>query len=280
MVSPERTKTGKTASWVSRHAALLVGGGAFVFAWALWAPLLGRNVNPAGVPSPDFLILALAGGMMPSFAALVWRLFGGRLNPDVRAGLERTSSYPAWLGACLILTPVLSVAGLGLQIVCGIRFEFGNVPSRLALGLAWPVMASLGEEFGWRGVLLPALRGRFGLLGSALLVGAVWGLWHLPVDWIGLQSQGAWFWPQFLIQGPVVLTAHSLIIAWLWMKTGGRTLTAIVYHFGITASAILLSNQAAGLTGSETLAADALAALPLVALSVVAGVSLRARRPL
>ena len=83
----------------------------------------------------------------------------------------------------------------------------------------------------------------FGLLRAALLIGLAWGFWHLPADWIGLKSQGAWFWPQFILQGPVLLTAHSIIMTWTWAKSGGRTIVAILYHFGITSSAILLGNQ-------------------------------------
>jgi hypothetical protein len=34
-----------------------------------------------------------------------------------------------------------------------------------------------------------------------------------------------------------------VIVTWIWSKSGGRTIAAIVYHFGITSSAIMLGNQ-------------------------------------
>jgi uncharacterized protein len=38
----------------------------------------------------------------------------------------------------------------------------------------------LGEEPGWRGFVLPRLQPRFGPLGGTLLLGFLWGCWHLP----------------------------------------------------------------------------------------------------
>ena len=40
---------------------------------------------------------------------------------------------------------------------------------------------ALGEEYGWRGFLQPALVKRYGLITGLTLTGLVWGLWHAPV---------------------------------------------------------------------------------------------------
>jgi membrane protease YdiL (CAAX protease family) len=39
----------------------------------------------------------------------------------------------------------------------------------------------IGEETGWRGFLLPRLRGHLGLPAAGLVSGIVWSLWHLPI---------------------------------------------------------------------------------------------------
>ena len=46
-----------------------------------------------------------------------------------------------------------------------------------------------GEELGWRGYLLPKLM-VLGKPRAYLLVGGVWGLWHLPLVWIGFTYPG------------------------------------------------------------------------------------------
>jgi membrane protease YdiL (CAAX protease family) len=40
---------------------------------------------------------------------------------------------------------------------------------------------ALGEEYGWRGFLQPALIERFGLTSGLTLTGLIWGLWHAPI---------------------------------------------------------------------------------------------------
>lgn len=43
-------------------------------------------------------------------------------------------------------------------------------------------LAFFGEEYGWRYYLQPLFQKRFGVRKGVLLLGVIWGLWHLPVD--------------------------------------------------------------------------------------------------
>jgi uncharacterized protein len=214
---------------------------------------------------------------MPSAGALIWHLAGGRVPASARDGLPSPRRFPLWLAGTFAIVPLMTLAAVGVQAVLGLPYNLGDVSSRLAVGAVWPLTAAVGEEFAWRGTVLPLLRLRFGFLRSALIIGLLWGFWHLPADWIGLKSQGAWFIPQFLLQGPVLLTAHSVIMTWIWERTGGRTLLAIVYHFGITASAIILGNQAKFAEASAAFPGT-IAGLSVVAcVGVAAGISLARR---
>jgi membrane protease YdiL (CAAX protease family) len=52
---------------------------------------------------------------------------------------------------------------------------YGVLPMFAAALLIGPV-----EEIGWRGVALPLLQRRYAPLWASLILGALWGLWHLP----------------------------------------------------------------------------------------------------
>ncbi|MFI8093918.1 CPBP family intramembrane glutamic endopeptidase [Streptomyces sp. NPDC086080] len=50
------------------------------------------------------------------------------------------------------------------------------------------VTTGLAEEPGWREFARPRMQRRYGPVGSTLVVGVLWGAWHLPLflsDWSG-----------------------------------------------------------------------------------------------
>ena len=49
------------------------------------------------------------------------------------------------------------------------------------LGPVLNCITCFGEEWGWRGYLLPKLRESFSDLPAILLTGAIWGIWHAPL---------------------------------------------------------------------------------------------------
>lgn len=79
----------------------------------------------------------------------------------------------------------------------------------------------MGEEVGWRGFLLPTLCKNHSLFASSLIVGVLWGVWHLnftggPLGFL-------------LFTGSIVL--NSVFLAWLYRRSGGNLFVAILEHF-------------------------------------------------
>lgn len=99
--------------------------------------------------------------------------------------------------------------------------------------------AFFGEEYGWRYFLQPLLQKRFGLKGGVLILGVLWGLWHLPIN-IFYYSPDTWM-ISVLLQ---IITCISLGIffAYGYMKTG-NIWVPVAMHF-------INNNMIAVLTGS------------------------------
>jgi membrane protease YdiL (CAAX protease family) len=91
----------------------------------------------------------------------------------------------------------------------------------------------LFEEFGWRGFLQSRLQLSLRPWSSAIVVGVMWAVWHLPffiLGWGGVTFQ------LFLI----ILIGVSVIIAFAFNASGESVLVAILMHSAFNASTRLV----------------------------------------
>ena len=101
---------------------------------------------------------------------------------------------------------------------------------------------AIGEEIGWRGFLYPALRQRMSTLPACLLVGAIWGLWHTPINLMG-HNYGTSYpgFPWLGILGMCLLTTSAgTFLAWLSERSGSLWPAALA-HGTINAAAQVAS---------------------------------------
>lgn len=207
----------------------------FAFTWGICAYLL--FVTPSDVLTnitPSFIILAITCGLSPSLVAIFISLRSRSLR-DLFAPVKNRFS-PKLVLPALLLVPSVSF----LSYLVTTKLTISIALPAVIMGCVWPLFSSLGEEFGWRGYALSQLNSRIGFVKSSVFIGLIWGLWHLPMDYIGLRSHGWLFIPEFILLGPLLLTAHSIIMSYLYCKANFNTIVAILYHYTITSSAILL----------------------------------------
>jgi membrane protease YdiL (CAAX protease family) len=92
------------------------------------------------------------------------------------------------------------------------------------------IAGSFGEEVGWRGLGQPRLQSRYGALSAALIVGFIWGLWHLwPVLAPGGLQGTTWADGVLTVAR---LTAMSILFAWLLNSAQGSLLIVMLAHAG------------------------------------------------
>jgi uncharacterized protein len=87
---------------------------------------------------------------------------------------------------------------------------------------------TFGEEYGWRGYLLPRLL-PLGEIRASLLVGLIWALWHLPLLLAGLNFPGVNVWLAILVF-TFVTVAVSFAYTWFYVASSGSVLIAAVLH--------------------------------------------------
>ncbi|NBJ91722.1 CPBP family intramembrane glutamic endopeptidase [Parablautia muri] len=88
-----------------------------------------------------------------------------------------------------------------------------------------------GEEWGWRGYLLPKLLKRFKVIPALLLEGIIWGLWHTPVIIMGHNyGVGYWGFPYLGIFAMCIFcTVLGIILSYLTIKTKS-CIPAVIGH--------------------------------------------------
>jgi membrane protease YdiL (CAAX protease family) len=97
------------------------------------------------------------------------------------------------------------------------------------LGVLFSLMSALGEEIGWRGLLVPELARKLPFTKTALISGAIWVVWHLPVILLGgYRNEGApvWF---GLICFCCLAVGVSFPLAWLRLKSGSLWPAALLH---------------------------------------------------
>ena len=102
----------------------------------------------------------------------------------------------------------------------------------------------VGEELGWRGFALPRLQQHRNALDASILLGLIWGLWHLPLYFVLGTGQSellrAGTSPVFAIGGFIGWTIGlSVLFTWLFNQTGGSLIVVILFHASVNLAAFL-----------------------------------------
>ncbi|WP_245342067.1 CPBP family intramembrane glutamic endopeptidase [Staphylococcus sp. GDX8P80P] len=96
----------------------------------------------------------------------------------------------------------------------------------LTVGIAFSIIAYLGEELGWRALMYPQLI-KFGLTKGLIIGGIIWGLWHLPLILMGHN------YPNHPIIGNIMMILMcipmGIILYYAYIKSGSIFVPAIMH---------------------------------------------------
>jgi uncharacterized protein len=199
--------------------------------WLVLTLNVGLDSNP---PAP---VRLNSGLLLPSAisAGIVSGAFSS--NSGIRSLLRGPIAPLNWrwpmIALFIVPTFLLTTAALGRVLgLPGRNPAAGLTAIQLAAVIAirflhYLLFTAVFEEPGWRGFLLPRIQQRFSPLMASVLVWLPWAIWHLPLDFT---RPGGWSVRAIVQQRGVVLLIFSIVITWLYNRSGGSLLCAAIFH--------------------------------------------------
>ena len=90
------------------------------------------------------------------------------------------------------------------------------------------IIAFLGEEYGWRYFLMPRLTKKFGGRLGVIILGVIWGLWHLPINMFFYSPDTAL---QSIVLQVIACICFAIFFAWAYYKTDCNIWVVTAIHF-------------------------------------------------
>ena len=231
-----------------QHPALSYFVLTFVLSWGCILLVVGPGGilgSPAQVEILfPFVFLAMLVGPFVSGLLLTGLVHGKQGYRDLLARLIRVRVNVGWYGAALLIAPVMVVATLLLLLLASPMYLPGiftaeNKGSLIVFGFSIAFGAGIFEEIGWTGFVIPVLRQRYSVLKTGLIVGFLWGLWHVLVSFWGSGKVSGgldlslFIPPLFFYAG--VLPVYRVLMVWVYDRSQSLLL-AILMHACLTAS--------------------------------------------
>ena len=209
----------------------------YAISWLIWVPLIFlKDIGPIGFP------ITLIGAFGPTFAAIILT-YQKDGTESVKQLLKRGLEFrigKKWYIPVLLLSPIIIFSGFVVTMVISGQavalFDITLIGTGIFMFIVLLPLLLIGgpinEEFGWRGYALDRLQTKWNALVASIILGVIWGLWHLPLFFVEGTGQ-----QMFLDYLPIVALLYfvevpllAILFTWLHNNTGGSILVAILFH--------------------------------------------------
>ncbi len=256
-------------AFLAQHRVATYCAITFALTWTFWfatvyptaLPLLEAGENPLGAPVTTLLVGA--GMIFPAIGVVLTRLVTGEgfLHAGIRpVDFRHTWKYyvAGWFGPIALVAAGAAVFFLVnpgdfdpampsfMSLVQEQLAATGQADAfdaaqlramgyaQLALVLVAPLLNCVpcfGEEWGWRGYLLPKLMERHSATYAVVASGIVWGLWHAPITALG-HNYGLGY-PGWPVTGVLAMCCFCVVLSaflsWLTLRAKS-CLPAVLAH--------------------------------------------------
>ena len=243
-------------AFVERHPLLSFYALAFAITWGGLIMVVGGPSEILGTPQllgKRLALVMLAWLAGPSVASILMTgLVHGRAGfRDLLTRMTRWRVGARWyavalLTAPLLVTAVLLALSLGSPAFLPTILTTSDKVALLLMGMVGTIVGGIFEELGWTGFATPILlRQRYGVLGTGLIIGVLWGVAHFPLYyWASGNLSGALS-PGFLVTAQVLdwFPAYRVLMVWVYDCTES-VLLAMLMHASLTASQVIFASLA------------------------------------
>ena len=161
-----------------------------------------------------------------------------------------------WYAVALLTAPLVQAAVLfALSLTSSVFLPTivtaeEKIPLLLS-GILVGLVGALLEEMGWTGFAIPRLRLHHSILMTGVIVGVVWGVWHLlQMAWVGSSSSEAIPLASFLFQfffcAIAQLTAYRVLMVWVYDHTESLFLAVLMHASYIFSTLFVLAPPTTG----------------------------------
>ncbi len=109
-----------------------------------------------------------------------------------------------------------------------ITFFIANFTLSHIVFLVGGSILTLGEELGWRGYLQEKLLRNYGLIWGFILLGAIWGYWHLPIILMGYNFPSQPVLGALLLM-PVGTIFLGIFLGWIYLRSKSIWMPALAH---------------------------------------------------
>jgi len=154
-----------------------------------------------------------------------------------------------WYAFVFFFPFLIGLSAIGLHMLLGGQTKFSliqHLPLIFLIRLLFSfTTGGIGEEAGWRGFALPKLQSRFGALKASLIIGFIWGFWHMP----GWTIRGYGF--ETILNFMISIVCLSCLLTWVYNKTNESLLMVALIHIMINVVDATLRNNFAGVISNQ-----------------------------
>ncbi len=196
--------------------------------------MAGCCLGVLAAPAANWLVLCSA--VIVAASVIAWVLLLTHKKPVREAAGLRWHGGAGALGYVALF---LALRTASVFISMALAGQLGGYAAYWMTAAPWVTMLMLvpnfflsflpffGEEYGWRYFLQPRLQSRFGPRGGVLLLGVLWGLWHLPLNLFYYAPDTAL---QSVASQLVTCVCFGVFFAWAYMRTN-NIWTAVLLHY-------------------------------------------------